>query len=526
MRCHLDTLPTELLLTLFPLLDAPSLAFLARSCKRLWHTVTPHLYHSPDIPSLRTLQRLAHTLACDAGIDQSNPSTYINLPDYLTKRRGRSHTPVDDQPQQQQQDAPSTSTNAPPSSSDPRLLALYESSSTTASPCRLIRHLRIVSLAAMSGKWDHTSARTYAPAIELLARAVRRAYWLLTLLQPLAPAFSPTSPSFAHSPCGFAALDLAHTWDLPDLKHLPDSTVQILALNVGPMLKSLDVEQCVLLGPNAVLALAAHCPNLQELRVADGPRVSDASLEGLATGCKHLLMLDLTGAEEITSVGLRAVVSACHKLTEVKARGCFGVMMSDEEVAEMVQTTGRPGLVVDVGKREFSSSGDEDSDDYDEDEDDDDAMEAVGTWPPLTSALSGLLGALPPEFAAGTSIYFTAEDQEDEEGASDDNDDNDDDGDAAGDELDHDDGFDEHVVSGEDEDMDGTLPSAFGGGIEFDDGFMGALVGEPQYQSLPIVPASSVSISPTPPMAATDEQGGGTSSDQPTEDEHLWTDDE
>ena len=64
----------------------------------------------------------------------------------------------------------------------------------------------------------------------------------------------------------------------------------------------------------AVTAVAAHCTQLQTLRLHGSGSLTDAAVTAVAAHCTQLRTLDLTGCGKITKAAMTAVADRCMKL--------------------------------------------------------------------------------------------------------------------------------------------------------------------------------------------------------------------
>ena len=110
-----------------------------------------------------------------------------------------------------------------------------------------------------------------------------------------------------------------------------------------PNLKWLDVSQCEEVTDVGLEQLAACCPNLNRVRLRFCPRVTDTGIEKLATGCPNLSHLDIShdrelGGPIVTDNGLKQLAASCPKLCSLVLWNC-----------EHIGGWGRGGGVTDAG---------------------------------------------------------------------------------------------------------------------------------------------------------------------------------
>jgi hypothetical protein len=108
-------------------------------------------------------------------------------------------------------------------------------------------------------------------------------------------------------------------------------------------LRVLHIWACVQLGDDTVLAIAEHCPLLEELSCPVG--VPDAAVVKLAEGCPHLTVLGLAGTH-VGDAGLLALATHCVNLKELYLHDCSNItMLGVRALAEncpVLECTGLP----------------------------------------------------------------------------------------------------------------------------------------------------------------------------------------
>ena len=101
-----------------------------------------------------------------------------------------------------------------------------------------------------------------------------------------------------------------------------------LAQNVST-LTSLNVEDCPQLSDSGLTALIQQSPNLEALHLVRHQlafRITDMTMLPLGQHCKMLQVLDVTGCEFLTDVGIGWLAGGCHHLTDLNLTGCTKVL--------------------------------------------------------------------------------------------------------------------------------------------------------------------------------------------------------
>ena len=76
----------------------------------------------------------------------------------------------------------------------------------------------------------------------------------------------------------------------------------------------------------AVLALATHCRNLTYIRLTGfGRNITDAAVLALATHCRNLTTINLGGCVNITDAAVLAFATHCRNLTTIYLYGCVNI---------------------------------------------------------------------------------------------------------------------------------------------------------------------------------------------------------
>ena len=99
---------------------------------------------------------------------------------------------------------------------------------------------------------------------------------------------------------------------------------QLQSLNIGLVYKYNDsgmeslAHHC---SDIAVLALARHCPLLQDLNINHCRLITDLSINEIALRCKELISLNAQGCPLITTAAQLNVVQQCQKLQILRVTG-------------------------------------------------------------------------------------------------------------------------------------------------------------------------------------------------------------
>lgn len=103
-------------------------------------------------------------------------------------------------------------------------------------------------------------------------------------------------------------------------RKLTDEAITVVA---SSSLQSLNVAYCgKLLTDASIKAVAASCPALTSLNVADCKFLTDASITAIATGCSSLTSLDLSRCKGLTDDSIKALAAGCPSLTYLNVRNC------------------------------------------------------------------------------------------------------------------------------------------------------------------------------------------------------------
>ena len=97
--------------------------------------------------------------------------------------------------------------------------------------------------------------------------------------------------------------------DLSSCEEISDRTVVALAETYGPMLRCLNLSKCAQVTDVGISALARHCHRLRKLWLYNCVRVSDLSITRVIANCRELELLDLASCENVSDVSLQAFTS-------------------------------------------------------------------------------------------------------------------------------------------------------------------------------------------------------------------------
>ena len=103
-------------------------------------------------------------------------------------------------------------------------------------------------------------------------------------------------------------------------RNLTDEAIKAIA---SCSLRTLNVARCgKLLTDLSIQAVAASCPSLTSLNVADCKFLTDGSIEAIAAGCGSLTSLDVSRCKNITDESIKALAAGCTSLTSLNVRNC------------------------------------------------------------------------------------------------------------------------------------------------------------------------------------------------------------
>ena len=123
--------------------------------------------------------------------------------------------------------------------------------------------------------------------------------------------------------------------NLSGCRGLTDEGIKTIATS---SLVDLSVAMCGLrLTDESVLAVAANCPSLKRLVIADCKFITDRGLTAIAAGCGSLTELDCSRCPKLTDASVKAVVAGCPSLTKLNLRNCK--LLSDEAVTAVASLT-------------------------------------------------------------------------------------------------------------------------------------------------------------------------------------------
>ena len=107
--------------------------------------------------------------------------------------------------------------------------------------------------------------------------------------------------------------------------------LQTLLLDKGGEVEHIFLEGSSWIGAPAFLCIGRHCMNLRLLNLADCTDLLDEHLVGIATKCRSLAYLNISGCVRISGVGLGAVFQHCLDLYAL----CIGRLPLLDDSAEM-----------------------------------------------------------------------------------------------------------------------------------------------------------------------------------------------
>jgi hypothetical protein len=197
---------------------------------------------------------------------------------------------------------------------------------------RLIQQLLMVSpsltqLTFVRAHWfsDHTLAvcAQHCPLLEILeigASAFITAEGLVQLFKPGNRLHTISLDSFiGQRDAVLAAITqycpLLHTVSLSTCPNMSSSAVVNLISHLGSTLRSIELRYGYHMGDEVVLAVAEHCPLLEELRCAN-LRLTDPSVVRLARSCPLLRVLHVDGTD-LGDVAMFAVIDHCPHLEQL-----------------------------------------------------------------------------------------------------------------------------------------------------------------------------------------------------------------
>lgn len=90
-------------------------------------------------------------------------------------------------------------------------------------------------------------------------------------------------------------------------------------------LRVLSVDQCKMIGDDAIEALVVQCPYIQELYLGS-THITDKALNLIATKLILLTHLHMPGCESITEVGINTLTRECKTLQHFDIKDCYNVV--------------------------------------------------------------------------------------------------------------------------------------------------------------------------------------------------------
>lgn len=129
-------------------------------------------------------------------------------------------------------------------------------------------------------------------------------------------------------------------------------------------LRILSVNQCESIGDDGVEEVIKNCPYIQELYLGE-TRITDTSLNSLATKLVLLTHLHIPGCENVTEIGINKVIRECRTLRHLDCRDCFNVVGQLERIQGDHEEEEEEGVVQVLGGEEEDEWTDleDDSDD-------------------------------------------------------------------------------------------------------------------------------------------------------------------
>ena len=109
---------------------------------------------------------------------------------------------------------------------------------------------------------------------------------------------------------------------------MADRDVVEIATLIGNRLEYLEIDGAAV-GNTGLSAIAAHCPQLRHLSVANAKGISDGGLAEVVKHCPQLQFLDVSKSPDLTTEGLVEVLSRCGNLTYVDVSGIPGLNGAD-----------------------------------------------------------------------------------------------------------------------------------------------------------------------------------------------------
>ena len=114
------------------------------------------------------------------------------------------------------------------------------------------------------------------------------------------------------------------TLELSRCASLDDDALNAIAASL-PHLKQLVVEDCQGVTDDGLAVLASGCRGLTRVDVSGCPRVGefgDRALLALGRYCNDLVRLDMFGCAHVQDAGMIAVARGCPLLEELRVTGC------------------------------------------------------------------------------------------------------------------------------------------------------------------------------------------------------------
>ncbi|KAG2210861.1 hypothetical protein INT47_000015 [Mucor saturninus] len=127
--------------------------------------------------------------------------------------------------------------------------------------------------------------------------------------------------------CLYTLTDKAHDLEQLNLGLCSQLTNKVLKRIIRPLhdLRVLSLDQCTLIGDEAIETLVVQCPYIQELYLGS-THITDKALHWIATKLILLTHLYLPGCENITEAGISTLTTQCKTLQHFDIKDCYNVV--------------------------------------------------------------------------------------------------------------------------------------------------------------------------------------------------------
>ncbi|XP_062181971.1 F-box/LRR-repeat protein 3-like isoform X2 [Phragmites australis] len=125
-------------------------------------------------------------------------------------------------------------------------------------------------------------------------------------------------------PAALARYPSASRLDLSLCPRVPDATLAAVSASAAPSLRAIDLSRSRGFGAAGLAALAAACPDLADLDLANGVHLGDAAAAEVAR-MRRLQRLSLSRCKAVTDMGLGCVAVGCPDLRDLSLKWCLGV---------------------------------------------------------------------------------------------------------------------------------------------------------------------------------------------------------